>query len=82
MNKALVVCIIGLMIASGGDLYAGNGDLFVNGHLGIGTTIPTQRLTLDNTGKVGFININGVLKAGIGGSNGGGLYRSFRQWKF
>jgi hypothetical protein len=42
MKKRIAVLVAGLLLI-GSHLYAGNGDLIVNGNVGVGTTAPTSK---------------------------------------
>lgn len=44
MKKTILLCIIVLMLMGGTVIYAGNGDMIVNGKLGIGTSLPLTKL--------------------------------------
>lgn len=46
MKKRMLVLVTAFMLV-GTHVYAGNGDLIVNGKLGVGTITPTQKLTID-----------------------------------
>lgn len=54
MKKVLIFMASVLLVA--GTLYAGSGDLIVNGNLGVGTTSPSYKLQVD-TGAQGYLGI-------------------------
>lgn len=78
--KKVLVLMAGLLLI-GANLYAGNGDLIVNGKVGIGTTIPGFKLTTDITANDDGIRLeNGsvsnnalVAMTRDGGNNRGNL---------
>lgn len=43
MKMKVLILMVGLLLI-GGNLYAANGDLIVNGNLGVGTTTPQAKL--------------------------------------
>lgn len=75
MKKILVLMAAFLIGTS--NLYAGNGDLIVNGSVGIGTTSPVQKLTVNDSGPA-YIQVQSTGSgnaAGFVATNGSG-----RQW--
>lgn len=50
MKMKLMVFMVGLMLM-GANLYAADGDLIVNGNVGVGTTTPTQKLDVNGNVK-------------------------------
>lgn len=47
MKMKVLILVVGLLLI-GGNLYAANGDLIVNGNLGIGATTPQSRLDVED----------------------------------
>lgn len=54
MKKVLFACVAGFLIVSGGNLHAGNGDVNINGKLGVGTTSATARLEVNLANASGW----------------------------
>ncbi|MCK9420187.1 MAG: tail fiber domain-containing protein [Nitrospirae bacterium] len=52
MKKIIIIVITGLLLV-GGTLYAANGDLIVNGKVGIGTTNPGNKLDISGGSGTG-----------------------------
>lgn len=56
MKTKMIGMVVGLLLSVGGNLYAANGDLIVNGALGIGTNSPQGKLDVrSNSGEYTFI---------------------------
>ncbi len=58
MKTKILVLMCGLLFISS-YLFAGDGDLIVNGNVGIGTTYPTAKLDVDGGAR---INSNGGIQ--------------------
>lgn len=56
--KRIIVLITGIMIAAT-DLYAANGDLIVNGNLGVGTEFPNEKVEV--TGNILLSGDNNII---------------------
>ena len=69
MKKIVLNALASLLLAAT-QLYAGNGDLIVDGKLGVGTTTPTAKLDV-----IGDVNVSGIRLGnpllGILGYSGG-----------
>ena len=64
MKKSLFLCIVGLLLIAA-NLFAANGDMIVNGKLGVGTSTPSA--TLDVVGGASSMNLvkNGGFSLGV-----------------
>ncbi len=60
MKKKILGLVIGFMLI-GGNLFAADGDLIVNGNVGIGTTNPTEKLEVNGNVKAAGLLAPGAI---------------------
>lgn len=77
--KVLMIVVVAAIFLFTGILYAANGDLIVNGNLGVGTSTPTGKAEINGNmivdGNVGIgtsspgqpLTVNGVIQSTTGG---------------